>query len=87
MCIRDSGIDGAGVLYLFGESAKVLTYDTVQGIQGVYNIPNPGTDTDWYPGVLGGDGSIYVVDEGRNSDTADEFKPGGSCLLYTSRCV
>ena len=72
------GIDGAGVLYLFGESAKVLTYDTVQGIQGVYNIPNPGTDTDWYPGVVGGDGSIYVVDEGRNSDTADEFNPDGS---------
>ena len=72
------GIDGAGVLYLFGESAKVLTYDTVQGIQGVYNIPNPGTDTDWYPGVVSGDGSIYVVDEGRSSDTADEFKPDGS---------
>ncbi len=70
-------IDGAGVLYLFGESATVTTYDTVQGIQGTYTIPYAGPDIDWYPGVLGEDGTTYVVDQIHNNGTAYQFMPNG----------
>jgi hypothetical protein len=72
------GIDGAGVLYLFGDSATVTTYDTVQGIQGTYTIPSAGSDIYWYPGVVSEDGTIYVVDQIPNNGTAEEFKPNGS---------
>jgi hypothetical protein len=76
------GIDGAGVLYLFNESSTVTTYDTVQGIQGTYQIPSEplGADptNDWYPGALGVDGSMYVVNQIRNNGVAYALKPDGS---------
>ena len=72
------GIDGAGVLYIFNESTTVTTYDTVQGIQGTYQIPYGGPDTNWYPGAVGEDNTIYIVDQIRNNGIANEFKPDGS---------
>jgi len=67
------GIDGAGVLYLFGESKTVTTYDTVQGIQETYVIPYSGTDTSWYPGTVDGLGNFYIVDEAARNVTLYEF--------------
>jgi hypothetical protein len=76
------GIDGAGVLYLFNESNTVTTYDTVQGIQGTYSIPaeplGPTAFNEWYPGAIGVDGSIYVVDQIRNNGAAYALKPNGT---------
>ncbi len=76
------GIDGAGVLYLFNESTTVTTYDTVQGIQGTYQIPSEpqGVDAtdDWYPGAVGVDGSVYIVNQIRNNGVAYALRPDGS---------
>ncbi len=76
------GIDGAGVLYLFNETSTVTTYDTVQGLQGTYQIPAeaPVTDatTSWFPGAVGVDGSIYVVNQIRNNGVAYALKPDGT---------
>jgi len=67
------GIDGAGLLYLFGESKTVTTYDTVQGIQGTYVIPYAGNDTSWYPGTVDGQGNFYIVDQIANNGEIYEF--------------
>ncbi len=88
------GIDGAGVLYLFNETSTVTTYDTVQGVQGTYQIPEnppvtPDSTTSWYPGALGVDGSIYVVNQIRNNGVAYAVKPDGSNRIrgpLQSRC-
>lgn len=75
-------IDGAGVLYLFNESNTATTYDTVQGIQGTYSIPaeplGPDAFNEWYPGVIGVDGSVYVIDQIRNNGDAYALKPDGT---------
>ena len=76
-------VDGAGVLYLFNETSKVTTYDTVQGVQGTYQIPEdppvtPDGTTDWYPGAVGVDGSIYVVNQIRNNGVAYALRPNGT---------
>ena len=67
------GIDGAGVLYLFGESQTLTTYDTVQGIQGTYLLPAPNNDNDWYPGTVDGLGNFYIVDQISNNGEIYEF--------------
>jgi len=72
------GIDGAGVLYIFGESKTVTTYDTVQGIQGTYLIPYSGTSTDWYPGTVDGQGNFYIVDQIANNGELYEFNANRS---------
>ncbi len=77
------GIDGAGVLYLFNETSTVTTYDTVQGVQGTYQIPEdppitPDSTTSWYPGAVGVDGSIYVVNQIRNNGVAYALRPNGT---------
>ena len=67
-------LDGAGVLYISANSGNsLITYDTVQGVQGT--IPLPSADY-WYPVVTGLSGSYYVL----NQDTQDihEFKPDGT---------
>ena len=75
------GIDGAGVLYVFGESRSVTTWDTVQNIQGTYLIPDSQDGTDWYPGAVDGGGNVYVVEPISNNGKFFEFKPDGSAAF------
>lgn len=75
-------IDGAGVLYLFNESNVVETYDTVQGTFGTYIIPNPGSDTQWYPGIIGPAGSIDIVDQIHDNGAIDMIDATGVPTLY-----
>ena len=75
-------IDGAGVLYLFDESNVVETYDTVQGTVGSYPIPNPGNDTQWYPGTIGPAGTIDIVDQIRNNGSIDMIGANGAPTLF-----
>jgi hypothetical protein len=75
-------IDGAGVLYLFNESNVVETYDTVQGTFGTYPIPNPGNDTDWYPGTIGPAGTIDIVDQIHNNGAIDMIDSSGAPTLF-----
>jgi len=75
-------IDGAGVLYLFNESNVVETYDTVQGTLGSYPIPNPGNDTQWYPGTIGPAGAIDIVDQIHNNGAIDMIGANGAPTLF-----
>ena len=75
-------IDGAGVLYLFNESNVVETYDTVQGTFGTYPIPNPGNDTQWYPGTIGPAGAIDIVDQIHNNGAIDMIDSSGAPILF-----
>ena len=75
------GIDGAGVIYIFGESRSVTTWDTVLGIQGTYLIPDSQDGTNWYPGAVDGGGNVFVVDPISNNGKVFEFKPNGSAAF------
>jgi len=69
------GIDGAGVVYLFTENDNVITYDTVQGTQGAYNLPIHGA-LYVFPGTVGNSGSLYAVDQ--DTQVLYQFKPDGT---------
>ena len=57
---RTISIDGAGVLYIHGatDDALMMTYDTVQGIQGTLALP--GTHF-WQDTSIGNTGNLYAV--------------------------
>ena len=57
---RTISIDGAGVLYIHGDTddAAMMTYDTVQGVQG--SLALPGTHS-WLDTSIGNTGNLYAV--------------------------
>jgi hypothetical protein len=57
---RTISIDGAGVLYIHGstDDAAMMTYDTVQGVQG--SVALPGTHF-WLDTSVGNSGNLYAL--------------------------
>lgn len=69
-------IDGAGVLYIADSSfgSSLVTYDTVQGIQGTLPV---GSTITYHIGVaVGNAGNVYTIDE--SSNVIYKIKPDGS---------
>ena len=67
-------LDGAGVLYIqtsFGD--QMITYDTVQGIQGTYALPSKDY---WYASAFSISGSLFVLNQ--DTQVLWEFKPDGT---------
>jgi hypothetical protein len=61
-------IDGAGVLYTVAVGGAGITYDTVQGVQGTWNLPTlPGNDL-WETGTVGNTGESYAISVSDSSD-------------------
>lgn len=72
---RTIGVDGAGVLYIstYAPGASLITYDTVQKIQGTFPVPA----SDFFIDIAAGNmGNIYEVDS--NAGVLYTMSPSGT---------